>query len=192
MTDNKLKSIVDRIERLEEEQRAIGQDKRDIFTEAKGNGYNPKVLRRLIRERKRDTAEQAAEDAELETYRAALGMAVELVRSGLSQRKAAKQAGVSKSSLNRALAVPAVSHDAETGEITEPREDSSAVERLPSKQEVPGSNPDPRSNPEAAPGNDTGTADTSSQAPVVATPADPIDWDAINATHPQRLVGSAA
>lgn len=119
MSDAKLKSIVDRIERLEEEQRGLGQDKRDIFTEAKSSGYNPKVLRRLIRERKRDTAEQAAEDAELETYRAALGMAVELVRSGLSQRKAAKQAGVSKSSLNRALAVPAVSHDPETGEITE-------------------------------------------------------------------------
>lgn len=113
MSDAKLKSIVDRIERLEAEQQAIGQDKRDIFTEAKGNGYNPKVLRRLIRERKRDTAEQAAEDAELETYRAALGMAVELVRSGVSQRKAAKMAGVSKSSVHRALAVPAVSHDAD-------------------------------------------------------------------------------
>lgn len=123
--DAKLKSIVDRIERLEEEQRGLGQDKRDIFTEAKSGGYNPKVLRRLIRERKRDTAEQAAEDAELETYRAALGMAVELARGGLSLRKAAKAAGVSKSNLHRALAVPAVSHDPATGEVIDPQTASS-------------------------------------------------------------------
>src|SRR5512139_334865 len=112
MSDPYLKTWVDRAERLQEEQKAIGGDKRELFTEAKAKGYNPKVLRRLLRERGRDTAEQAAEDAELETYRAALGMAVELVGSGVSLRKAAKSAGVSKSSVHRALAVPALSQDA--------------------------------------------------------------------------------
>jgi uncharacterized protein (UPF0335 family) len=120
MTDARLlKSYVERIERLEEEQAAIGGDKRDIFKEAKGKGFNTKVLRRLIRERKRDAAETQAEEAELETYRAALGMGVALVQSGLSLRDAAKKAGVSKSSIHRALAVPAVSHDTETGEVIE-------------------------------------------------------------------------
>jgi uncharacterized protein (UPF0335 family) len=121
MTDARLlKSYVERIERLEEEQAAIGGDKRDIFKEAKGKGFNTKVLRRLIRERKRDTAETQAEEAELETYRAALGMGVALVQSGLSLRDAAKKAGVSKSSIHRALAVSASSQvDDETGEVIE-------------------------------------------------------------------------
>ena len=115
----KLKSYVERIERLEEEQAGIGADKKDIFSEAKSHGFNTKVLRRLIRERKRDKADREQEDAELETYRAALDAGVALVKSGLSLRDAAKQSGASKSSIHRALSVPAPSHDAETGEITE-------------------------------------------------------------------------
>ena len=122
MSDARLKSIVDRIERLDEEQRSISSDKADIFKEAKSAGYSPKVLRRLLRERRRDVAELEAEEAELAAYRVALGMAVELVRDhGLSLRDAARKTGTSKSSIHRALAVPAVSqkasHDPETGEI---------------------------------------------------------------------------
>lgn len=115
MDPAKLKSYVDRIERLEEEQAAIGCDKRDIFAEAKSHGFNTKVLRRLIRERKKDTAEREQEEAELETYRAALNAGVALVKSGLSLRDAAKQSGASKSSIHRALAVPAVSQTESSG-----------------------------------------------------------------------------
>ena len=119
MDATKLKSYVERIERLEEEQAAIGGDKKDIFAEAKSHGFNTKVLRRLIRERKRSAADREQEEAELETYRAALNAGVALVKSGLSLREAAKQSGASKSSIHRALSVPAVSHDADTGEIIE-------------------------------------------------------------------------
>jgi uncharacterized protein (UPF0335 family) len=145
MDATKLKSYVDRIERLEEEQAAIGGDKKDIFAEAKSHGFNVKVLRRLIRERKKDTAEREQEEAELETYRAALTTGVALVKSGLSLRDAAKKSGASKSSIHRALSVPAVSHDADTGEISENGATSDTV-----------------------PGDDEGTAVPSSPAPVVA------------------------
>jgi uncharacterized protein (UPF0335 family) len=113
MTDAKLKSYVDRIERLEEERKAIGGDVRDIYTEAKGNRYNPKALRKIIAMRRQKV--DPVVDAEVEAYKAALGMAVEMVSNGeVSLRKAAKATGVSKSSIHRALAVPAVSHDPKT------------------------------------------------------------------------------
>lgn len=109
MTDAKLKSYVDRIERLEEERKAIGSDVRDIYAEAKGNRYNPKALRKIIAMRKQKP--DPVVDADVEAYKAALGMAVEMVSNGdVSLRKAAKATGVSKSSIHRALAVPAVSH----------------------------------------------------------------------------------
>lgn len=91
--DPKLKSIVDRIERLEEEQRGIGSDKRDIFTEAKSAGYNAKALRRLISQRKQKDADEIESD--IETYRAALGMPKATYRS------VAEQLGVSKTKLQR-------------------------------------------------------------------------------------------
>ncbi len=118
MIDAKLKSLVERIERLEEERKALGGDVRDIYTEAKSNRYNPKALRKIIAMRKQKA--DPVVDAEVEAYKAALGMAVEMVSNGeVSLRKAAKATGVSKSSIHRALAVPAVSHDPETGEVTE-------------------------------------------------------------------------
>lgn len=106
----RLKSFVDRIERLEEEQRSIGGDKRDVYAEAKGVGYNPKIMRKIIQERRMDAADRAEHEALLDTYRQALGMAVDMVSNGeVSLRKAAKATGVSKSSIHRALAVPEVS-----------------------------------------------------------------------------------
>lgn len=149
MDASKLKSYVERIERLEEEQAGIGADKKDIFSEAKSHGFNTKVLRRLIRERKRDKADREQEEAELETYRAALDAGVALVKSGLSLRDAAKQSGASKSSIHRALSVPAPSHDAETGEITENGATSDTV-----------------------PGDDARTPEPSRSAEVVSTPSD--------------------
>jgi uncharacterized protein (UPF0335 family) len=69
-----LKSIVERIERLEEEKAAIASDIRDIYAESKGNGYDVKTLRTVIRLRKQDPQERAEAETVLETYMSALGM----------------------------------------------------------------------------------------------------------------------
>ncbi len=70
-----LKSIVERIERLEEEKAALAADVRDIFAEAKANGFDPKVLRQVLKIRKMDKAERDEQEAVLDTYLHALGMA---------------------------------------------------------------------------------------------------------------------
>jgi uncharacterized protein (UPF0335 family) len=69
-----LKSIVERIERLEEEKKAIADDIKDVYGEAKGNGYDTKVLRTVIRLRKQDATEREEQDAILDLYKTALGM----------------------------------------------------------------------------------------------------------------------
>jgi uncharacterized protein (UPF0335 family) len=69
-----LKAFVERIERLEEEKKAIADDIRDVFAEAKGNGFDVKALRTVIRMRKQDVDERREQEAILETYLHALGM----------------------------------------------------------------------------------------------------------------------
>ena len=69
-----LKALVERIERLEEEKKAIADDIRDVYGEAKGNGYDVKVLRQVVRMRKQDKNERAEQEAILQTYLDALGM----------------------------------------------------------------------------------------------------------------------
>ncbi len=69
-----LRAIVERIERLEEEKKAIADDIRDVYAEAKGNGYDVKALRTVVRLRKQDKDERAEQEAILETYLHALGM----------------------------------------------------------------------------------------------------------------------
>jgi uncharacterized protein (UPF0335 family) len=71
---DQLKAIVERIEHLEEEKKAIADDIKDVYAEAKGNGYDTKALRKIIRLRKQDKNERAEEEAILETYMHALGM----------------------------------------------------------------------------------------------------------------------
>jgi uncharacterized protein (UPF0335 family) len=71
---DQLKAIVERIERLEEEKKTISDDIRDVYAEAKGNGYDVKVLRTIIRLRKQDANERQEHDTILETYMQALGM----------------------------------------------------------------------------------------------------------------------
>jgi uncharacterized protein (UPF0335 family) len=70
---DRLSSIISRIERLEEERKALGSDIKDIYTEAKSAGFDPRVLKMLIRLRKKDQAEQEELEAILDVYRAALG-----------------------------------------------------------------------------------------------------------------------
>ncbi|HEY1543292.1 MAG TPA: DUF2312 domain-containing protein [Xanthobacteraceae bacterium] len=71
---DQLKAFVERIERLEEEKKALSDDIRDVYGEAKGNGYDVKVLRAVVRLRKQDKDERMEYDAVLETYMHALGM----------------------------------------------------------------------------------------------------------------------
>jgi len=73
---DQLKSIVERVERLEEQKAEIASDIRDVYAEAKGNGYDVKALRTIVRMRKQDANERAEQEAILETYMAALGMLV--------------------------------------------------------------------------------------------------------------------
>lgn len=71
---DQLKAIVERIERLEEEKKAIADDIKDVYAEAKGNGFDTKALRTVIRLRKQDVQERQEQEAVLETYMHALGM----------------------------------------------------------------------------------------------------------------------
>jgi uncharacterized protein (UPF0335 family) len=72
---DQLKSIIERIERLEEEKAGIAGDIKDVYAEAKGNGFDSAVLRKIVARRKRDRDEVQEEDAILELYLQALGMA---------------------------------------------------------------------------------------------------------------------
>src|SRR5258706_7722757 len=71
---DQLKAIIERIERLEEEKKTISDDIRDVYAEAKGNGYDVKALRTIVRMRKQDANERAEAETILETYMQALGM----------------------------------------------------------------------------------------------------------------------
>ncbi len=71
---DRLRSIVERIERLEEERKALASDIKDIYQEAKSAGFDVKVLRQLIRIRKQEPAEVDEQETMLDVYRRALGM----------------------------------------------------------------------------------------------------------------------
>jgi uncharacterized protein (UPF0335 family) len=71
---DRLRSLVDRIERLEEERKALSADIKDIYGEAKSAGFDVKVLRQLIRLRKQEPAEIEEQETLLDVYRHALGM----------------------------------------------------------------------------------------------------------------------
>lgn len=71
---DQLKSIIERIERLEEERKTLSDDIRDVYAEAKGNGYDVKALRTIVRMRKQDANERQEQETILETYLQALNM----------------------------------------------------------------------------------------------------------------------
>jgi uncharacterized protein (UPF0335 family) len=71
---DQLKAFVERVERLEEDKKGIADDIRDVYAEAKGNGFDVKTLRVVVRLRKMDINERKEGDALLETYLHALGM----------------------------------------------------------------------------------------------------------------------
>ena len=69
-----LRSIVERVERLESDKAAIAEDIREVYKEAKGNGYDPAALREIVKRRKADKDKLAAHEAIVETYMTALGL----------------------------------------------------------------------------------------------------------------------
>lgn len=69
-----LRAFIERIERLAEEKQTIADDIKDVYAEAKGNGFHTKAIRELIRLRKQDSAERQEHEAIVDLYRAALGM----------------------------------------------------------------------------------------------------------------------
>lgn len=68
-----LRTVVERIERLAEEKKTISEDIKEVYSEAKGNGLDPKIIRKVISIRKRDEAERSEEDDMIEVYLRALG-----------------------------------------------------------------------------------------------------------------------
>jgi len=72
--DEKLKSFIERIERLNEEKNSITLDIKEVFSEAKSMGYDPKIMRKILVLRKMDVDERLEQEALLDTYRNALGI----------------------------------------------------------------------------------------------------------------------
>ena len=72
--DDRLKSLIERVERLEEEKNNLLADIKEVFSEAKGLGYDPKIMRKILIIRKMDIDERLEQEALLETYRSALGI----------------------------------------------------------------------------------------------------------------------
>lgn len=70
-----LKAIIERIERLEEEKKEVADQIKEVYAEAKGNGFDSKTLRKIVGLRKKSSEEREEEDALLDLYMAALGMA---------------------------------------------------------------------------------------------------------------------
>ncbi len=70
----RLKSLIERIERLEGEKAALLADIREVYAEVKGNGFEPKIMRRLVTLRKMDSSDRDEQDALLELYRRAVGV----------------------------------------------------------------------------------------------------------------------
>ena len=71
---DRLRSIIERVERLEEERKALSSDIKDIFSEAKSAGFDVKVIRQIIRIRKQEPADVEEQETLLDIYRRALGM----------------------------------------------------------------------------------------------------------------------
>ncbi len=73
-TDDRLRLLIERIERLEEEKKGIADDIRDVYAEAKAVGYDVKIMRQIVRLRKMDANDRSEQEMILDTYKAALGM----------------------------------------------------------------------------------------------------------------------
>ena len=73
-TDDRLRLLIERIERLEEEKKGVADDIRDVYQEAKAVGYIPKIMRKIIRMRKQNRDDRREEEAITDLYASALGI----------------------------------------------------------------------------------------------------------------------
>lgn len=73
-TDDRLRLLIERVERMEEEKKGIGNDIRDIYNEAKAVGYDVKIMRQIVRIRKMNPDDRREMDLLLDTYKSALGI----------------------------------------------------------------------------------------------------------------------
>lgn len=85
----RLRSFVERVERLEEEMKALSDDRKEVYAEAKGEGFDVKTMREVIRLRKMDKADLQEREAMLDLYKSALGM---LCDTPLGQAAIAREA----------------------------------------------------------------------------------------------------
>lgn len=85
--DAKLHSFIERIERLEEEKKALAEDLKEVYAEAKAQGYDVKTMRQIVRLRKMDADDRAEAEALLETYKNALGMLADTPLGEAAMRK---------------------------------------------------------------------------------------------------------
>ncbi|MDZ4306807.1 DUF2312 domain-containing protein [Allopontixanthobacter sp.] len=74
-TDDRLRLLIERIERLEEEKKGIADDIRDVYSEAKAVGYDPKIMRQVVRLRKMKPDDRSEMETILDVYKSALGLA---------------------------------------------------------------------------------------------------------------------
>lgn len=74
VSDEQLRLFIERIERLEEEKKGISEDVRDAYQEAKSQGYDPKIMRQIVRLRKLPTHDRKEMEAVLDVYKSALGI----------------------------------------------------------------------------------------------------------------------
>lgn len=119
IASDRLRSFIERIEKLIEERHAIQGDIRDVFSEAKGVGYDIKTMRKVIALRAMDAVDRDEQEALLDTYLHALGMVdriEERLAAGESARKVAAAVGASKSTVHRVSQKRA---NAENGTATE-------------------------------------------------------------------------
>lgn len=115
---DRLKSFIERIEKLIEERAAIQGDIKDVFSEAKAVGYDVKTMRKVIQLRGMDAADRAEQETLLDVYMHALGMVDRIearLEAGESTRQAAAAEGVSKSTAHRVSQKRAVETDRENG-----------------------------------------------------------------------------
>lgn len=74
VSGQRLKSFIERVERLEEEKKGLGEDIRDVYSEAKSTGFEPKIMRKLVSRRKQNVEKRREEDELLDLYACAIGM----------------------------------------------------------------------------------------------------------------------
>ncbi len=94
MTNNQIKALVERIEKLEEEKAAIAEDIKEVYAEAKGSGFDPKIIKKVIALRKQDAQKLKEEQALLATYMDALGMLATTPLGAAAIKSATKKSSV--------------------------------------------------------------------------------------------------